>query len=129
MLFPKRVLTKKIADWYEAQNLPTVRLEENGKRHGVQPPQVHEAMVEVYHEIQGEEETKPTRIAWRVWERAKKVQGRHHEIASQVIKRLRAENRALKRKIAHLCFFGSVGFVGAVYGLLLFLEHTGVLIK
>jgi hypothetical protein len=129
MIFPKRILTKEIAKWYDEQNLPTVRLEENGKRHGVQPPQVHEAMVEIYHEIQEEENTKPTRIAWRVWERARGIQARHHEIASQIIERLREENRALKRKIASVVVLGSIGTVALVYGLLLVLEHMGVLIK
>ena len=129
MRFPKRILTKEIAAWYEAQNLPTVRLEENGRRHGVQPPQVHEAMVEVYHEIQGEKEIKPTRIAWRVWERARGVQARHHEIASQVIEKLREQNRALKRRFASVLALGSLGVVAFIYGLLLWLEFTGVLIK
>jgi len=112
MKFPKRILTNEIVEWYDSQALPVVRLEEVGRQHGVLPPQVHEAMVEVYHQYLADPEAyKPTQTAWMVWERAKKVQGRHYQIASEVIKKLQADNKRLRNREATIIYGWGLGSI------------------
>jgi len=126
MRYKRKMLTKDVIKWFDSYNLPVVRLEENGRLHGVKPNQVHEAMVQVYEEL-AETEFKPTRLAWTVWEKAKEIQVKHHEIATDIIKRLRKENERLRQKVADTIWVMGFSFVLFIMAFIIVMAELGIL--
>ena len=80
-------MKREIIDFYAARNIPVEKLIPIGRqRKGLTDASIIAAAEDVYRDIQGGMEIKPTRIAWEVFSRAKLLMGK-------------VEKKALDKKI------------------------------
>ena len=68
-------------------------------RHGLSSASIREAAVRVYDDIQGGEEVKPIRIAWKVYSLAKHLQMTNEVNEKDKIEQLNSEISELKKRL------------------------------
>jgi hypothetical protein len=72
-------MDERVFEFYENKKRPVSEILKRGRKQGLRDAQIYEGMQIIYDKIQSGEFIKDIALVWRVWEEAKRSEGREME--------------------------------------------------